>query len=90
MPRIEYCAAVRRIGETFSSRPNISQYPVPSTQYRVSLRESSSLRQAWVNMVGIMFIVVPLEASIRKPGITKVTADAIGPAAIDWVPAAEY
>jgi hypothetical protein len=24
MPRIMYCTAVRRIGETFSSRPNIS------------------------------------------------------------------
>src|SRR5271166_4566683 len=35
MPRITYCAVVKRIADTLSSRPNINHWPVPSGQWPV-------------------------------------------------------
>src|ERR1041385_5059994 len=73
MPRMMYCAAVRRSSDTFSSRPNIVQYPVPSRQHPV-FEESSSLRQAWVSF-GVNSIVIPSPASSEEDGKPRSSDD---------------
>src|SRR5215469_11370303 len=76
MPRIMYCAAVRRMGDTFSSRPNIgSQWPVAMCRCRAGLEHCgrnlslSSLIAKYVITPIVMLSVVGLLTG----GVTEVT-----------------